>query len=290
MYICDVYQSSLCYSCQRHSNNSISIFIDEELLTVYLFCGYNQRFFEIKPIHTFAKEYLLSWFPKLPSYKTFNKRLNMLSEAFKGLLGIMAASFRLTGCDPLVSLADSMPIAACRGKNRTGKVARKIADEEYYSTKNMYYYGVKLHVAGYRRQNSIPYPEMIVVTPASENDLTVFKRECAGSMTGKTVFGDKIYADSTFFNETSTIQMLTPCKVVKGEPEGIKKMEKAVKDLYSQAVSRLRQPIEAFFNWLNEKTEIQRTCKVRTTKGLLVHIFGKLAIAMLIFIFYKRNQ
>ena len=51
----------------------------------------------------------------------------------------------------------------------------------------------------------------------------------------------------------------------------------------SAAVSNVRQPIEAFFNWLNEKTEIQRVSKVRATKGLLVHIFGKLAIALLSF-------
>ena len=281
MYICDVYQASLCYSCQRYSNNSTPIFTDEEIITVYLFCGYYQRYFDIKQIHTFAKEYLLSWFPKLPSYQTFNKRLNMLSEAFRELLGIMATSFKPIDCDQLISIVDSMPIVTCKGRNRQGKVAREIADKGYCSTKNMYYHGIKLHVVGYRRPKSIPYPEMIAITPASENDLTVFKRECASNMAGKTVFGDKIYRDSAFFNETSTVQMLTPCKEVKGEADIIKKMEKAAKDLYSQAVSKVRQPIESFFNWLNEKTEIQRASKVRATEGLPVHTFGKLAIAML---------
>ena len=71
MYICDVYKSSLCFYCQRFSNNSNPEFTDEEVLTVYLFCGYCQRYFGIKEIHTFAKEYLSSWFPKLPSYQTF---------------------------------------------------------------------------------------------------------------------------------------------------------------------------------------------------------------------------
>lgn len=40
MYIYDVYKSSLRFYCQRY--------------------------FGIKEIHTFAKEYLSSWFPKLP--------------------------------------------------------------------------------------------------------------------------------------------------------------------------------------------------------------------------------
>ena len=39
MYICDVYQSSLKFYCQRFSNNATPIFTDQELLTVYLFCG-----------------------------------------------------------------------------------------------------------------------------------------------------------------------------------------------------------------------------------------------------------
>lgn len=37
MYICDIYQSSLKFYCQRFSNNATPIFTDQELLTVYLF-------------------------------------------------------------------------------------------------------------------------------------------------------------------------------------------------------------------------------------------------------------
>ena len=71
---------------------------------------------------------------------------------------------------------------------------------------------------------------------------------------------------------------------IKGEPEVIRQREQAARDIFSQAVSKVRQPIESFFNWLNEKTEIQRASKVRATQGLLVHIFGKLAIALLSFV------
>ena len=52
MYICDIYQSSLKFYCQRFSNNATPIFTDQELLTVYLFCGAYQRYFQIKEIHT----------------------------------------------------------------------------------------------------------------------------------------------------------------------------------------------------------------------------------------------
>ncbi len=65
----------------------------------------------------------------------------------------------------------------------------------------------------------------------------------------------------------------------------IKQFNKAVDDLFLTAVSRVRQPIEALFNWLIEKTDIQRASKVRSTKGLLVHIFGKLSAAFIQLIF-----
>ena len=284
MYICDVYKSTLRFYCQRFSNNSVPDFTDEEVLTVYLFCGYHQRYFGIKDIHTFAKEYLSSWFPRLPSYQTFNTRLNMLSEAFKVLVETMIQSFRPEDCDSLLSIVDSMPIVTCKGKNRGGKVATEITSKGYCSTKNMYYHGMKLHMVGQRREATIPFPEMIALTAASENDLTVFKRECVEYLSGKTILGDKIYSDFSFFNENCPVQMLTPHKEIKAEPEVIKQREKAARDLFSQAVSKIRQPIESFFNWLNEKTEIQRASKVRATKGLLVHTFGKLAFAMLTYV------
>lgn len=86
--------------------------------------------FGIKEIHTFAKEYLSSWFPKLPSYQVFNTRLNMLAEAFKTLVGTMIQSFKPEDCAPLISIVDSMPIVTSKGKNRHGKVATEISSKK----------------------------------------------------------------------------------------------------------------------------------------------------------------
>jgi hypothetical protein len=61
----------------------------------------------------------------------------------------------------------------------------------------------------------------------------------------------------------------------------IKKRLKAADDLFSTAVSRIRQPIEAIFNWLIEKVDIQKAGKVRSTKGLMIHAFGRLAAAFI---------
>jgi hypothetical protein len=79
--------------------------------------------------------------------------------------------------------------------------------------------------------------------------------------------------------------MMTPVKGIKGQCQEIKNRDKAANDLFSVAVSRFRQPIESLFNWLIQKTNIQRACKVRSRKGLLIHIFGKIATAFINLVF-----
>jgi hypothetical protein len=46
------------------------------------------------------------------------------------------------------------------------------------------------------------------------------------------------------------------------------------------AVAKVRQPIESFFAWVQEKTQVQLASKVRSEAGLLVHVFGKIAAAL----------
>jgi hypothetical protein len=50
---------------------------------------------------------------------------------------------------------------------------------------------------------------------------------------------------------------------------------------YSAAVSSIRQPIESLFSWIQEKTGIQCASKDRSYKGLMEHVFGRLAAAMM---------
>ena len=78
---------------------------------------------------------------------------------------------------------------------------------------------------------------------------------------------------------------MTPIKGIIGQCQEIKNRDKAANDLFSTAVSRVRQPIESLFNWLTQKTDIQRASKVRSAKGLLIHIFDKIASAFINIIF-----
>lgn len=286
LYISDLYESELQFVCQRFSNNNRPEFTDQEIITIYLFVMHAEQRFKIKHIHQFAKDYLHSWFPKLPSYVAFNTRLNRMSEALKRLSDILMTTQRPDDCSISVNLLDSMPIITCSGK-RHSKVAKEITDKTFSSTKGIWYYGLKLHVLGRHRPSKLPFPESVIITHASENDLNVFKQNWAG-LSNRQFYGDKIYHNNDFFfnmTKENNSAMLTPVKGVKGQPDCLKFFDKAANDLYSIAVSSIRQPIEAFFNWINEKTNIQRASNVRSTKGLLVHVFGKLAAAFIGFIF-----
>jgi hypothetical protein len=181
---------------------------------------------------------------------------------------------------------DSLPIITCSGK-RTGKVASEITDKGYCSTKSLYYFGLKLHALAFKHPNKLPFPEQLLVTPASENDLTVFKNAWEG-IEDRTFYGDKIYYNVDYFNNLTLSKnsiMLTPVKGVKNQSEWEKNFDRAYNDLFSKAVSTIRQPIESFFNWLIEKTDFQRASKTRSTAGLLVHVFGKISAAFISLIF-----
>ena len=284
--MCEKFEEELKFYCERFSNNNKPEFTDEEVMTVYLYVMHHEQQFKVKHIHRFASEYLHSWFPKLPSYQAFNNRLNRLHNAFNKLTEMLLSDFQPEDCCLNQSLLDSMPIITCSGK-RAGKVAREIADKGFCSTKGIYYYGLKLHALGFRRIGKLPHPEQILFTPASVNDLSLYK-EVWSKIKDRIFFGDKIYTDSDFFKNMKNkfnSEMLTPVKGIKGMSEALKKFNKAADDLFSTAVSRVRQPIEALFSWLIEKADIQKTSRVRSTKGLLVHAYGRLATAYINLIF-----
>ena len=285
-YICKRYDKDLKYCCERFSNNDKPTLTDQEIMTIYLYTIHEEQRYKVKQIHRFANEYLRTWFPNLGSYAAFNNRLNRLSEAFKQLVAPLLKEFRPEDCFLDQSLLDSMPIITCSGR-RYPKVATEIIDKGICSSKGMYYYGLKLHALAFRRINKLPFPEQLLITPASVNDLSVFK-EAWSNITDRCFFGDKIYSNKDFFVELEKEKksvMLTPVKAVKGQAEVEKQRNRAADDLFSKAVSKIRQPIEGFFNWLIEKTDFQRASKVRSTKGLMVHVFGKMAAAFINLIF-----
>jgi hypothetical protein len=85
------------------------------------------------------------------------------------------------------------------------------------------------------------------------------------TLEGGVLCGDKAYCDGPLkeqLAEDQDLDLLTPIKKTKGQ-----KTLSAADSLYSAAVSRMRQPIESLFNWINEKTGIQQASKVRSYQG-----------------------
>lgn len=82
---------------------------------------------------------------------------------------------------------------------------------------------MKLHALAFRREGTIPFPELITYTLAEDNDLTVFEQAWGNTISNRMIFGDKIYSDFEYFNkdkkQTQNIQMLTLIKAIKGQSE-----------------------------------------------------------------------
>lgn len=280
-YVEERYESELKYHCWRFSNNGKQPpFSDVEAITLYLYACREEGLRRIKDIHRFARRHLSSWFPQLPSYQAFNHRLNRMSNVFEHLCADILEQYCPEDVDRSCTLTDSVPVITCSAKRRP-KVAPEVTAKGFNSTKGIYYYGLKLHLSGWRRKGTLPFPCALVVTPASEHDLTVFKDN--ETLHAQTVcYGDKAYFDVAYFDglyRRRGVDMLTPVKYVTGHKQQLKQFDRAADELYSRAVSAVRQPLESLYNWLIEHSDIQRASKVRSTKGLIVHVFAKIAAA-----------
>ena len=282
LYICHHYQGHLWVLTQRLSNNDQPTFTDEEVLTIYPF-GIVKKHRTIQDIYDYTKDHLADWFPELPSYGGYVQRLNRLHEVFPGLLEQVLEDFVPQGVLDDMRLVDSFPVVMAHEKRSSqAKVAPELANKGYCASKKMYFYGVKVHLLAFRRPGTLPLPDYIGLSPGSDNDLAVFRsilprlRDCE-------VYGDKIYADAELVERLlreQNVRLYTPIKKKKGQAE------LALTDrVYSQIVSGVRQPIESLFNWIEEKTGIEAASKVRSYKGLMVHVFGRLAAAMFMLAF-----
>ena len=92
LFICSRYRGRLAAAAQRQSNNADPDFTDEEVLTIYVF-GLIKKRSTISEIHEYVEDHFSDWFPDLPSYQSYNRRLNRLSAVFAPLVQ-EALSFR----------------------------------------------------------------------------------------------------------------------------------------------------------------------------------------------------
>jgi hypothetical protein len=281
VFVCDQFHNDFRTHCQRFSNNNTPEFTDEEVITIFLY-GIMQRRFQIKDIYNYTSDHMADWYPDLPSYVAFVQRLNRLSGIFPLLVERIPDHFSGTGLLPNVRLIDSFPVVMANAKRSSrARVANEFANKGYCASKNLWYYGVKVHILGTKRTGTLPLAEFIGVTPASDHDLNAF-RQISPYLENCRLFADPAYMDELekqLLKEQET-DIYTPVKKKKGQ-----EFPELFDQLFSTGVSRVRQPIESLFNRIQQKTDIQIASKVRSYNGLMVHIFGRLAAAMFIMVF-----
>jgi len=281
--ICHIYDKQSVLKHQRLSNFKPR-FTDQELVTCYFFAMLNNHR-QQQAIYDYIRHHWLEWFPQLPSYQAFNNRLNNLSAEFAVILDtVLQETYRGGRFDfSTDSLIDSFPVMMAQGNRaKNCQTANDIAAFGYCSSKDIYYYGVKLHNLARRRFKRLPMPYQLFLSPASKHDLTAFKEHNPPIPT-KILFADKAYCDEATKVEllSNGVTLLTPPKKKRNE------LPQFNEPLWSKFVSSFRQPIESFFKWLNDKTDYQNASRVRSTNGLLVHCYGKLAFACLLLCFYS---
>ena len=281
-HICDWYDSDLHWEIQRFSpNNHQGHITDQELLTIYLYCIVYERQLTIKAMHTHIQRHWLSWFPTLPSYQTFNQRLNRLWPAMQCLIPLLLQRIGLDADLPAIFLGDSCPVITCKGTGK-GKVAPDMTDKGYCASKQMHYFGVKLHMIARKRPCTLPLPHKVLITKASEHDLSSMRAELEQAQ-GAIFVLDKAYADKQLSQIMAAKESLLICpeKDIRCEGEWSRHFQRAYRDLTGTAVARVRQPIESLFAWIQEKTAIQTASKVRSKQGLQLHLLGKIAAAII---------
>ena len=282
-YVYHCYHNELWVYSQRMSNNSKPIFTDVEAITIYLF-GLINKHRELSDIYRYTCNHLLDWFPNLPAYGVFVRRLNFLCDVFPALVEKTVSNLPQQGVLKDIKLIDSMPIILAGAKRSAqAKVAAEFANKGYCASKSIYYYGVKLHILASRRPGKLPNADYIGLTPASENDLKALEIILPQLHHGE-LYADKAYIKQLLMEAAKQIQNFhihTPIKKKKGQQTELDYLQK----LFSTAVSSVRQPIESLFNRLDQKTGIQTASKVRSYQGLITHVFGRLTAAMLCLVF-----
>jgi hypothetical protein len=175
LLVCDIYNNRSSLKYQRLSNFKPK-FSDEEIITIYLFGQLNGKFKHRQICH-FIQDYWADWFPHLPSYQAFNRRLNLLQDNFRTLF---AQLFRhLSSKQNTLSqdyLIDSMPIMlACGTRSKKAKVAQDIAKTGFSAVKQTNFHGVRLHLIASKQPNKLPLPSQVWIKEGNVHDLVALK-------------------------------------------------------------------------------------------------------------------
>ena len=280
LFVCHVHDTSDATCFQRLSNNRVPLFTDQELITIWFF-AHLEGCFEKKKMYSLILKYWREWFPHLPSYQTFVLRLNRLEPTFQTFGAVLSAALATHRTLEFDHLVDSLPVMLARhGHSYRARVGREVADSGFCAAKKTRFHGVRLHCLAQRRTGRLPLPAQVWLCGASHHDSKAFIEQRPEIATTE-LFGDLAYPTPQIISHLKEqhTRLIAPRK----KPKGIELTED--EKYYNRLVRRIRQPIESLFNWIEEKTQIQRASKVRSTDALMIHCWGKLAVAFFLLVF-----
>ena len=280
LFVCQIYDTSSKTCYQRLSNNREPLFTDQELITIWFF-AHVEGCFEKKMMHRLILKYWHAWFPHLPSYQTFVLRLNGLEPTFQTFGARLSDTSTAQQTPEIDHLVDSLPVMlAQHDHSYSARVGREIADVGYCAAKKTRFHGVRLHCIAQRRTNRLPLPSQVWLCAASHHDSKAFIEQ-QPEVPETSLFGDWAYPTPQIIAplQQQQTRLVAPQKKPKGKDLTLDEK------YYNRLVRRIRQPIESLFNWIQEKTQIQRASKVRSTDALMIHCWGKLAVAFFLLVF-----
>jgi len=272
-------QTELPWYIDRFSNNRFPYFSDAELLTSAIFpilMGYLVK----KDGYRYIQRHYRTWFPKLPTYEVWNRRLNRSHEALIYLDRLIRWCFaNVVGQELII---DTIPIIVCQAQHSArAAAASPFVSKGYCAAKKQYYIGAKVQLLGVRRPGQMPMPLGYVIATAKEHDLTIAE-DSLSDIAGVTVYGDKAYIDRSFQLELfeQYTNWVVPVKQKRnGPPLGL--FDQAFNSLHAS----VRQPIESLAAWINKKTRIEDSSRIRSIDGLFTHIASKMVAALLLLVF-----
>ena len=134
-----------------------------------------------------------------------------------------------------------------------------------------------------RHRQRSALPNAIGLRQASVYDLKAM-RPILEQCQGQHRYFDKAHTDKALEERLLRAgnRFFTPVKVKAYTPLVLRQRDAAADALFSTAVARQRQPIEPLFNWLHQKRGLQTASFVRSQAGLLPHVLGKIAAALII--------
>lgn len=208
-------------------------------------------------------------------------RLNRLEPTFQTIGAALSGALAAGGVPEVDHLVDSLPIMLARhGHSYGARVGREVADIGFYVAKKTRFHGVRLHLIARRRAGRLPLPAQVWLCSASHHDSKAFIGQ-QPELPATELFGDLAYPtpEINSHSKGQRARLVAPRKKPKG------KQLPPDENYYNRLVRSPRQPIESLFNWIQEKTGIQRASKVRSTDALIIHCLGKLAVAFFLLVF-----